>query len=156
MADEEKRLRVVRAECAPVVKAFGERLAFLATSADTGGEYALLHGLTPPGHGTPLHRHHREDEGFLVLAGEYEIRLGDRVVPARAGDFVFGPRGLPHLYRNVRSSPGRIQVLISPAGFEQFFLEAARMTSNGRPDMGRVVALAREKFEVDVLMEDGS
>jgi mannose-6-phosphate isomerase-like protein (cupin superfamily) len=39
----------------------------------------------PPGRGTPLHRHHREDQGFLILDGEYEIRLGDRVVRAKTG-----------------------------------------------------------------------
>jgi hypothetical protein len=46
---------------------------------------------------------------------------------------------------------GRIQVIVSPAGFEQSFVEVACMTADGRPDMKQVVALARGKFEVDFL-----
>jgi mannose-6-phosphate isomerase-like protein (cupin superfamily) len=151
MTNEENRVRVVQREAAPTVEVLGERLAFLVTSADTGGVYAVLHGVTPPGRGTPVHRHRREDEGFLILDGEYEIRLGDRVVRAKTGDFVFAPRGLSHIYRNVGMTPGRIQVIISPAGFEQFFVDVARMTAGGRGDMAQVVALARDKFEVEFL-----
>ena len=42
-----------------------------ATSESTGGAFALIHETTPPGHATPYHLHHIEDEAFYVLDGEF-------------------------------------------------------------------------------------
>jgi hypothetical protein len=42
----------------------------------------------------------------------------------------------------VGTSPGKIQVIISPPGFETFFEELDVVAKQGPPDMGQVVALA--------------
>jgi hypothetical protein len=46
--------------------------------------------------------------------------------------------------------PGRIQVIISPPGFEAFFEELDVLARQGSPDMGAVVALAG-KYGVEFL-----
>jgi mannose-6-phosphate isomerase-like protein (cupin superfamily) len=43
------------------------------------------------------HRHENEDELFMVLAGELTIRLRDREVCLREGQFFIIPRGVEHL-----------------------------------------------------------
>ena len=42
------------------------------------------------------HRHDREDELFLVLAGHLAIHLRDRVVELAEGEFFIVPRGVEH------------------------------------------------------------
>lgn len=44
----------------------------------------------------PWHTHAGEDELFLVLDGELEIQLRDRVVPLKKGEFFIVPRGVEH------------------------------------------------------------
>jgi hypothetical protein len=42
-----------------------------ATSESTGGAYSMICSTSPPGHETPYHLHHEEDEAFYVLDGEF-------------------------------------------------------------------------------------
>ncbi len=100
----------------------------------------------PPNAGPPLHLHRREDENFYVLAGTYEFRVGDRVIQVGSGSCVFGPRGIPHAYKNVGATPSRHLVTITPAGFEKF-LESLSAFPAGPPDLK---ALARVAAEYDL------
>jgi mannose-6-phosphate isomerase-like protein (cupin superfamily) len=77
-----------------------------------------------------------------VLEGEYEFCVGEQTVRAGPGTFVFGPRGIPHTFKCVGTSPGKIQGIISPPGFEAFFKELDVLAKQGPPDTGQVVALA--------------
>jgi quercetin dioxygenase-like cupin family protein len=69
-----------------------------ATAADTGGSLTVLDVTDPPGVKAPMHVHHREDEAFWVLEGEVAFEVGGQTIEASAGDFVFGPRDIPHRY----------------------------------------------------------
>ncbi len=100
----------------------GELATIKATGAETNGHLALVEIVAPEGIEIPLHVHHREDEGFWVLEGELTFRLGDELIPARPGDFVLGPRGIPHTY-TVEAGPARLLFLFAPAGFEGFIRE---------------------------------
>ncbi len=128
----------------------GDVVTSLVVGADTGGAYAVQQQVSQPGGGPPLHRHSWEDEGFFVLEGEYEFRVGDQTVRAAPGTFVFGPRGIPHTFKCVGTRPGKVQVIISPPGFERFFEELDVLAKEGPPDMGQVIALAG-KYGVEVL-----
>jgi mannose-6-phosphate isomerase-like protein (cupin superfamily) len=75
----------------------------------------------------PLHRHTREDEYSYVLSGRMGALLGDDVVYAEPGDFVFKPRNQWHTFWNAGDEPMHIIEIISPAGFEDFFRELAAM-----------------------------
>jgi quercetin dioxygenase-like cupin family protein len=97
-----------------------------------------------------LHRHSREDEGFFVLAGEYELRVGEQTFRAAPGTFVFGPRGLAHTFRCLGPGPGKILVIISPPGFAALFEELDVLARQGTPDRGQVVALAG-KYGLEIL-----
>jgi len=89
---------------------------------DTG--YALIEGSHPAGEPRIRdHVHARHEETFLVLEGEYKMRLGDEVVIASAGDYVFVPRGTPHSYRNVGPRPARMLNIMSPADGVELLVE---------------------------------
>jgi quercetin dioxygenase-like cupin family protein len=77
-----------------------------ATGKETGGRYTLVEVLEPEGEEAPLHVHHNEDEAFWVLEGDLTFEVGDEVIEASAGSFLFGPKDIPHCY-TVNSGPAR-------------------------------------------------
>lgn len=88
-----------------------------ATAAETGGHLTLIEVTDPPNCEAPLHVHHNEDEAFWVLNGEVTFEVGGATIHARTGDFVFGPRGVPHRY-TVGDSGSRMLFILTPGGFE--------------------------------------
>jgi mannose-6-phosphate isomerase-like protein (cupin superfamily) len=92
-----------------------------ATAEQTGGQYILVEILAPEGFASPLHVHHFADEGFYILEGEMTFYVGDQIIKARPGSFLFGPKDVPHAF-TVDSGPGKLFVL-SPAGFEDLVRE---------------------------------
>ena len=88
-----------------------------ATAADTGGQLTVVDVTDPPGVEAPLHIHHKEDEAFWVLEGDVTFEVGGKTIQAVAGDFVFGPRDVPHRYK-VGGSGSRMLFLLTPGGFE--------------------------------------
>ncbi|CCG04824.1 quercetin 2,3-dioxygenase [Blastococcus saxobsidens] len=138
----------VHRDDAPAYWSLGELLTVLATGEQTGGAFSLLEERLPRGAEPPPHVHHREDESFLVLAGELTVQAGDDLFRARAGSLVFCPRDVPHLL-TVESEEVRMLTLCTPGGVERLFVElgepatAPTLPPHDRaPDPERVVTLA--------------
>lgn len=120
-----------------------------ASAADTGGQFSMLEVTEPPGAGTPLHVHHREDEAFWILEGEVTFEVGGATIAARADDYVFGPRGIPHRY-TVGAAGGRLLFILTPGGFENLVREMSTPAesrvlpppSEEMPDMAQIAAIA--------------
>jgi quercetin dioxygenase-like cupin family protein len=104
-----------------------EKGGWKVRTTETQGTHSILESVVQPGTGPEPHRHAREDEGFYILEGQYEFRVGDQVIPATAGAYLFAPRGIPHTYRNVGTTPSRHLTIISPGGLEKFFEERAAL-----------------------------
>lgn len=111
---------LVRPGEAPAFRIAGDHIRFLLGAAQTGGRYAVAETTVLPGGGPPPHVHHREDELFYVLDGDFAFTLGDRVILGSAGFCRNLPRGIPHTFKNVGSRPGRLLVVATPPGFEAF------------------------------------
>lgn len=137
---------------------FGSLTWFKATGEQTGGTLGLIEHLVPPGAGSPWHVHHNEDESFYVLEGEILFIVGEEQqrITAGPGTFVFGPRNVPHGFRNDGSAPARMLLQVTPAGFEQFALTLSEPAPGtgfgpaGPPDMARVMVEAA-KYNVEIL-----
>jgi mannose-6-phosphate isomerase-like protein (cupin superfamily) len=100
----------------------------------------------------PLHFHRHEDEYSFVLEGTMGGLLGEQVVEAGSGSWVFKPRGEWHTFWNAADSPCRIIELISPAGFENYFRELAdvfRQAAGGPPDFDRFAEL-NDRYELEM------
>lgn len=102
------------------------RMTVKASAETTGGAFGLVESCIPPGFSPPLHIHHREDESFWVLEGELTMRCADKTFRARAGSFVFLPRGVPHTFVVEGDTPARMLTLVTPGGGERFFVDAGR------------------------------
>lgn len=100
----------------------GNEFTLKATGEHTRGAYALLEQVcagAPP----PRHVHEDEEEAFYVLEGSLDIHIGDEVIAAEAGSFCLVPRGTVHTFRSTGPRPARMLVVLSPPGFERFFVE---------------------------------
>src|SRR2546425_1549531 len=97
---------------------FGQLATIKATAADTGGAYTLVEIEVGPGYSTPLHVHHREDEGFWMLEGSATFEVGDNTFEAMPGTHLFGPRGIPHRWA-AGPDGARLLYLFAPGGFEE-------------------------------------
>jgi len=75
----------------------------------------ILHEVYAPGADTgDAMLEHASAEGGIVIAGEIELTVGDRVYTLRAGDsFIFDSRQ-PHRFRNVAGSPATVISACTP------------------------------------------
>ena len=129
---------------------FGSLAVIKATAADTGGQMTIVEVTEAPGAEAPLHVHHRDDESFWVLEGDVAFDVGGAMIEAHAGDYVFGPRGIPHRY-TVGSEGCRMLFILTPGGFENLVIAmsapASRRTlpppMEEEPDWAHVAAIAK-------------
>lgn len=106
----------------------GSKVAIHIHGRDTGGSLSVVEVQDEPGSGPPPHIHHREDETFHVLDGEYEFTIGEETLKLAKGATVFAPRQIPHTFRCVGQAAGRLLVTMTPAGFEGFFEEVGALS----------------------------
>ena len=100
---------------------FGSLAVIKASVADTGGQMAIIEITEPPGAEAQLHVHHREDEGFWILEGSATFEVGDTTIKAEAGDYLFGPRDIPHGY-TVGDAGCRMLFIMTPGGMEELII----------------------------------
>jgi quercetin dioxygenase-like cupin family protein len=122
-----------------------------ASGADTGGQMTIVEQTEPPNTEGPLHVHHREDEAFFILEGSATFQVGDQTIEAGAGDYLFGPRHVPHKY-DTGPDGCRMLFICTPGGnFEniprQMGVPAQSRTlpppSDEEPEWERVAAIAK-------------
>ena len=121
----------------------------LVKGEDTDGRFALVeHPIAPRALAGPMHVHEREDEYSYVLEGEVGFQVGDEVFTARPGQLVAKPRGIWHGFWNAGDAPARVLELISPGGFENYFVELAPLLRPERDLEG--MARVQEKYGLEM------
>lgn len=78
----------------------GERITFLETSEDTGGELLRFEYVLPPGFSIPEHVHPKQEERHEIVSGTLRGRVGGQERDYREGQRVIGAANLPHAWRN--------------------------------------------------------
>lgn len=140
----------------PIIHAPGEgrkvgvlhsQSTFKVQSAEVGGAYAVLEQTIPAGGGPPLHVHRHETEIFYILEGDFEVTVGGQTVKAPAGACATCPRDIPHTFRNVGKTPGRLLLTIIPGRFGDYFIEVDNVNHD---DPAAIKALAA-KYDVEIL-----
>lgn len=139
----------------------GDLVTLKVVGKDTDGAFAFGEVVSLPGGGPPPHIHHREDEILYVLEGELEVLVGERTIQAGAGSTVYGPRNLPHTFKNVGSTPARMLGFATPAGIEEFFEEVGEEATDksssppfGQEQIERLLAVA-PKYGMEILPPSG-
>ena len=107
---------------------------FKAVSDQSGGGLTVIEGVSAPGEGPPLHLHPEQDEFIYTLDGTFRVRLGDDLIDALPGSFVFIPRNTPHTWQNVGDARARFIATLIAASveFEEFFMRYAELPPEER------------------------
>jgi len=105
------------------------------------------HLIVPRGLAAPVHVHRREDEFSFVLKGRWGFQLESDVVYGEPGNLVYKPRDVWHTFWNVTDEPARLLEIISPAGFEQLFVELDDLLKTDPDNLEAAAALGAKYRE---------
>jgi quercetin dioxygenase-like cupin family protein len=128
--------------------------SWLATAAETDGQFLVFEDFLDGGKATPLHLHPDADETFIMLDGEIRLRLGEQDRTLGAGGIAVIPRGLPHAFL-VTSPTARMLCLQTPGNGEDFYRGASEPTEQDGPagpvDFERVRESAQRTHAIEIL-----
>ncbi|MBE2316218.1 cupin domain-containing protein [Solirubrobacter sp. CPCC 204708] len=112
----------------------GERITFIKTAADTGGERLEFElELAADGRVPGAHVHPEQEERFHVLEGTMTFRLGLRKIVAEAGETVVVPAGRVHKFTNGGDGVARARVEVVPAlDMEDLLTTTTELALEGR------------------------
>jgi len=128
----------------------GQPMVFLVTGKDTK-HTSMFDWTIPAGFATGLHVHRIQEETFYMLEGECQWRVGDRVVRATPGTYLFVPPGVPHDIANVSASPARVLMTVSPPGHEHYFRGLAELAERGGHRDASAIGELRARHDTDQL-----
>jgi mannose-6-phosphate isomerase-like protein (cupin superfamily) len=114
-----------------LVGATGGACEYLATGAQTDGDYGLYRWTMGPTPSGPAPHFHRSlAEAFYVLTGAMRLYDGEQWVDAGPGDFLHVPAGGVHGFRNESGAPASMLILFTPGAPRETYFE-------GTFEMGR-------------------
>ena len=121
----------------------GERIVFLRTGEETGGELLEMDDFwAQPDHRTPEHIHPAMEERWEVIAGSLRFEIGGVERTVGPGETIVAPPGTPHTARNIGEEPARLRIQMRPALRWQEFVERlfALSTRDGGDESGEIDA----------------
>ncbi len=116
----------------------GQRMLFLETAAETGGERVRIESWNPPtGEDEPMHVHPRQESRAEVLAGRLRFVIDGQQREIGPGQSLIIPPGTPHFFGNHSGEEAHSIQEFRPAlriveFFEYLFDLAARGQLNDR------------------------
>lgn len=117
---------------------FGGRIVIHATGEQTGGAFGMWETFVPPGQGPAPHTHTRETEVFRVIRGIFRFRCGEEEFDAPAGSVVTLPPHVEHGWFNASEEPGQMFGIVTPAGFEQLFIQVEALGAKTEEEIARI------------------
>jgi quercetin dioxygenase-like cupin family protein len=133
----------------------GERLRFLETAAETGGEYVLVEvTVQPNGFVAAAHVHPYQSERFELEQGLVEFTVDGEKILAGPGDTVVVPAGSAHKFRNAGESEAVFVTEVRPALQFERLLETmfalandGKTSKKGMPSPLRLAVIANAHFD---------
>ncbi len=120
----------------------GERVTFLATSADTDGDAVVIETVVQPGgFVAAAHVHPAQSERFAVAAGQLGLKVGRKKMTLGPGEVATVEAGTAHRFWNAGADPVRFVC-------EVFALAADGKTGRkGMPNPLCLAVIARAHFD---------
>ena len=107
----------------------GDVVTFKITAAESDNAYFITEIVSVPGGGPAFLHTHIPQETFWILEGEYEVYGQDAdgekySIAAPAGSTVHVPGNVPHGFRNVGDTTGKVLAIYAPVTHQaDFFLD---------------------------------
>ena len=127
----------------------GEEFIWKVTGADSDGAVDIGEMVVQPGIAVPEHIHHRNDEAFYVLEGQFRVTVAGQDHNLEPGAFVFVPRGVRHHWVNSGDGPARILLTFTPGGMDQYFVEMDPLL-RGPMDLEKILPVC-EKYGYELV-----
>ena len=133
----------------------GERLLFLETSRETGGEYVLVEcTVQPNGFVAAAHVHPYQTERFEIESGTVAFKLDGEEIVAGPGETVIVPAGSSHKFWNAGETEAVFVTEVRPALEFERLLETMFALANdgktnkkGMPNPLRLAVIANAHFD---------
>ncbi|OKS84643.1 hypothetical protein RG47T_0075 [Mucilaginibacter polytrichastri] len=110
----------------------GNNYRILISGKETGGEFATIDMLVPPGGGPGPHAHPNIQETFYVVEGEVEVKSEAGVYIAQKGAFITIPKGgIVHSFKNKTDKMAHLLCTVVPSGLEEMFEEMGTPIATG-------------------------
>jgi mannose-6-phosphate isomerase-like protein (cupin superfamily) len=95
------------------------------SSKDTDSDLYVFESIRRKKGGPAEHVHYDQDEWWYVLSGEFIVKIGNETFHLKAGDSVFGPRKVPHVWAKTSEGEARLLMIFQPAGKMEEYFKAA-------------------------------
>lgn len=115
------------------ISVVGDTYRILASGKQTGGAFATIDMLVPPGGGPGPHSHPDFQETFYVIEGEVEVKSETSAYIAKKGSYVVIPKGgIVHCFKNKSDTLAHLLCTVVPAGLEEMFIAIGIPVEPGR------------------------
>lgn len=141
---------VLSANAGTKLNVLGDEVVIKIHGRDTGGVYSQVTTGGSQGKGPPMHIHHRENETFYCITGEFKVICDGKEYKLTPGMVAHLPKGIPHRFEATGPGENRMLVTITPAGFEGFFEEIGAMSEAEQQNIRQVIAIG-EKYGLEFL-----
>jgi mannose-6-phosphate isomerase-like protein (cupin superfamily) len=133
----------------------GETLTFLATAADTNGEYTLVEcTVQPDGFVASPHVHPFQTETFTVVRGTLGMKAGRSTLELGPGEVAVVEPGTPHKFWNAGDTRAVFRCEVRPSlQFESLIetmfglAEDGKTNAKGMPNPFRLAVVANAHFD---------
>jgi len=110
----------------------GDTYRIVISAEQTGGAYAVIDMLIPPGGGPGPHAHKNINEMFYVVDGHIDFKTEASNYTATRGSFVNIPKGGEvHCFKNNSNQTAHLLCTVIPAGLDEFFEEIGTAVEPG-------------------------
>jgi mannose-6-phosphate isomerase-like protein (cupin superfamily) len=116
----------------------GDTFYTKVSTKDTDGDMYVFESTRIKEGGPILHTHYETDEWWHILQGEFLIKVGDITYNAKPGDFVYGPRMVPHTFAKIGQGEAKVIIGHQPAGkMEAYFKKLSEGIATNMPEEER-------------------
>jgi len=109
----------------------------------TDDAYSVFELSVPPNVGAGLHIDKDWDEFWHVMEGTFAFTLNGEQIELSAGGFAYGPKGIPHSFKNAGETTGKLVMLTTPSGLEKFFRNIDEASLDGSLDKETFVKIMK-------------
>jgi quercetin dioxygenase-like cupin family protein len=132
MGDQKKQPINVGPQDGMTISVVGDTYRILINGQQTGGAFACIDMIVPPGGGPGPHAHPDFEESFYVVDGEVEVKSEFGNYVASRGSFINIPKGgVVHGFKNKTGRNAHLLCTVVPAGLESFFMEIGQPVKFG-------------------------
>jgi mannose-6-phosphate isomerase-like protein (cupin superfamily) len=127
-----------------ILEVSGNTITVKLGGEQTDDAYSVFELSVPPNVGAGLHIDNDWDEFWHVMEGTFAFTLNGEQKELSAGGFAWGPKGIPHSFKNAGETTGKLVMFTMPSGLEKFFRDIDGASLDGSLNKETFVKIMKE------------